>query len=118
MVKAVAPYIHHGGINFKTQAYKAWVKNGGRTAESFYPPRLFHGFFFRHELPIILRSDKEVRLRFVEPVSLSFDAFPDYIRYEIIPFIWDCWPCYFEKVCNWFKKHNIQTKYSIEDYNI
>ncbi len=108
-VKGVAPYLHKGGINFKTQAYNAWVETGGRVAECHYPPRMLHGLFFRHELPTICKSAKEVRLRFVEPVSLSFDTFPDYARYEIIPFIWDCWPCYFEKVCAWFKKHNVRT---------
>ena len=22
---------------------------------------------------------------------------------------WDCWPCYFKKVCTWLEKHNIRT---------
>lgn len=108
-VKGVAPYLHKGSINFKTQAYDAWVETGGRVAECHYPPRMLHGLFFRHKLPTMCKSAKEARLRFVEPVSLSFDTFPDYARYEIIPFIWDCWPCYFEKVCVWFKKHNVRT---------
>ncbi len=117
-VIAVAPYHHKGGVNFKTQAYEAWVKEirGNANAngnlfipKTHYPWRCFHGLAYRYELPTLWKSKTEARLRFVEPVSLSFDTFPDYVRYEIIPFIWDCWPCYFEKVCAWFKKHNVRT---------
>ena len=109
IVKAVAPYIHAGSINFKTQAYEAWVSSGGQVAKGCYPFRSLHGLFFRYELPRIGKNREEARIRFVEPVSLSFDAFPDYARYEIIPFIWDCWPCYFDKICSWFKKHDVRT---------
>ena len=90
-VKAVLPYIHSGHLNFKTAPYKAWVKSGGQTAEAHYPVRMLHGWAFRYELPTIFRNAQEARLRFVEPVSVSFDTFPDYARYEIIPMIWDCW---------------------------
>ena len=109
VVKSVAPYQHKVGINFKTQAYEAWLKVGGQVTKSHYPPRLLHGFFFCHELPTIFKNKKEARLRFVEPVSISFDTFPDHAHYEIIPFIWDCWPCYFEKVVAWFRKHDVRT---------
>ena len=109
IVKAVAPYIHPGELNFKTAPYEAWVKFGGATAKSHYPYRMLHGLAFRHELPTILKSSKETRLRFVEPVSLFFDTFPDYAHYEIIPFVWDCWPRYFEKMCHWMKKHHVRT---------
>lgn len=108
-VKAVAPYIHPEELNFKKAPYEAWVKLGGQTAKSHYPNRLLHGLAFRYEIPTILKSSKEARLRFVEPVSLSFDTFPDYARYEIIPFVWDCWPRYFEKMCHWMKKHQVRT---------
>ena len=109
LIKAVAPYQYKDGINFKTQTFDAWVKVGGQVAKSHYPPRFMHGLFFRQELPMTCKSKKEARLRFVEPISLSFDTFPDYCQYEIIPFIWDCWPCYFEKVCSWFDKHKVKT---------
>ena len=119
IVKAVAPYLHEGGINFKTQAYEAWVRvndnenvnaNENRcVAKAHYPWRCFHGLAYRYELPTIWKNKKEARLRFVEPVSISFDTFPDYARYEIIPFIWDCWPCYFDKVEAWFRKHDVRT---------
>lgn len=106
-VFAVPPYNH--GINFKMQVFDAWVKIGGKTMTSHYPPHLLHGFAFNKELPTIWRSKKKAQLRFIEPVSISFDTFPDYTHYEIIPMIWDCWPMYFEKTCQWFIKHNVRT---------
>ena len=76
---------------------------------SHYPPHIFHGYAFNYELPSIWKSNKKAQLRFVEPVSISFDTFPDYACYEIIPLIWDCWPKYFEKTCSWFIKHDVRT---------
>lgn len=106
-VVAVAPYNH--GVNFKMQVYDAWVKMGGETMPSHYPCRLFHRFAYNYELPTIPKNNDIAQLRFVEPVSLSFDTFPDYARYEIIPLMWDCWPIYFEKTCRWLVKHDVKT---------
>lgn len=106
-VVAVAPYNH--GINFKMQVYDAWVKMGGKTMPAHYPWRALHKFAFKYELPTFHKNEKIAQLRFVEPVSLSFDTFPDYTRYEIIPLVWDCWPMYFEKTCHWFLKHDVKT---------
>lgn len=106
-VVAVAPYNH--GINFKMQVYDAWVKNGGQTMPSHYPWRPFHKIASNHEFPTTHKNSEIAQLRFVEPVSLSFDTFPDYVRYEIIPLVWDCWPKYFEKTCQWFIKHDVKT---------
>ncbi len=77
--------------------------------EGHYPPRVLHGAAFRWELPSVWKSTKEARLRFVESVSLSFDTFPDYTRYEVVPMIWDCWPCFFDKTCGWLRKHGVKT---------
>ena len=106
-VFAVPPYNH--GINFKMQVYDAWVKMGGKTMPSHYPPHFLHGFAYKKELPSIWKSKRKAQLRFVEPVSITFDTFPDYARYEIIPIVWDCWPKYFEKTCQWFVKHNVKS---------
>lgn len=106
-VYAVAPYNH--GINFKMQVYDAWVNAGGSAMQSHYPPHFFHGCAFNYELPSIWKSNKKAQLRFVEPISISFDTFPDYTHYEIIPLIWDCWPKYYEKTCQWFIKHDVKT---------
>lgn len=115
-VKAVAPYIYDGGINFKHKPYEAWVKLGGQVAPAHYPPRWLHGLAFRYELPMVVKGlrskvegQSEARLRFVEPVSLYFDTFPDYCLYEIIPFFWDVWPQYFDKVFAWLRKHQVRT---------
>lgn len=124
-IKAVAPYMYNG-INFKQKPYEAWCKLGGETAPSHYPPRWLHGLAFRYELPMVVKGLRskvrsalplcrakkgqgEARLRFVQPISISFDTFPDYAIYEIIPFIWDCWPDSFEKTACWLKKHNVKT---------
>ena len=78
-VKAVAPYISPEGINFKSKPY-AWMKCGGKTAKPYYPLRLFHYFAFRYELPSFWNDKSESRLKFVEPVSITFDTFPDYVH--------------------------------------
>lgn len=109
IIKAVAPYTHPSSINFKTAAYEAWIKVGGETANSHYPVRTLHGLAYRYYLPAIIKNNKEARLRFVEPVSIRFDTFPDYARYEIIPFVWDCWPDMFEQTCRWFVRHDVRT---------
>ena len=108
-VKAVAPYIHQKYLNFKTAPYEAWVKCGGQKSPPHYPARPFHKLAYEHELLTLWQNKKEARLRFVEPVSITFDTFPDYIRYEIIPFVWDCWPEYFEKMCGWLQRHKVNT---------
>lgn len=116
-VKAVRPYIHPGHLNFKLAPYEAWVENGGETMPSHFPPRFLHGLAYRMELPYVkcltvngygLTKETAV-LMFVEPVSISFDTFPYYATHEIIPFIWDCWPCYYDKMEKWLRKHKVRT---------
>lgn len=108
-IKAVAPYIHPGFLNFKIAPFEAWERLGGDIVKSHYPPKCLHGAVFRWELPTLWKSKKEARLRLVEPVSLLFDTFPDYARYEVVPMFWDCWPCYFEKTCEWLRRHHVKT---------
>jgi len=109
ILKAVAPFHHPGYLNFKQAPFEAWKQNGGMVAKDHFPPRFLHGVVYRWELPTMWRSRKEARLRFVEPVSLSFDSFPDYARYEVVPMFWDCWPCYFEKTAKWLLKYQVKT---------
>lgn len=108
-IKAVAPFDHPGFLNFKQVPFEAWERLGGDIAKSHYPPKCLHGAAFRWELPTLWKNKKEARLRFVEPVSLLFDTFPDYARYEVVPMFWDCWPCYFEKTCKWLRRHQVKT---------
>lgn len=108
-VKAVQPYIYEGKINFKHKPYDAWEKLGGQVAESHYPWRPFHRIVYGNDFPVFAQKNNEARLRFVQPYSLTFDTWPDYMFYEIIPFFWDCWPDNFEKVFAWLKRHKIRT---------
>jgi len=108
-IKAVSPYIHPGFLNFKLAPFHAWQAVGGKVAQANYPWRLFHGLSYRYELPTLWKSKTEARLRFVEPVSISFDTFPDYARYEIVPMVWDCWPKDDEQVIGWLKKHCVKS---------
>jgi hypothetical protein len=107
-IVAIAPYMYQG-INFKHQPYEAWCRLGGKTASSHYPFRLFHSLAYKWELPLLWKSNKEARLRFVQPVSIKFDTYPDYAFYEIIPFFWDVWPAFFEETVSWLKKHEVRT---------
>lgn len=109
-VKAVAPYIHPGHLNFKFSAYQGLCNFCICVAKPYYPWRLFHGWAFRYELPNFRFIDSKcAMLMFVEPISISFDTFPYYATHEVIPFIWDCWPCYYDKMERWFKRHMTRT---------
>lgn len=109
IVKAVAPYVHPDAFNFKMQPYDAWIKVGGQTMPSHYPWRMFHYLAYKYEMPSLLKRSKTAQLRFVQPISISFDTFPGYLNHEIIPLVWDCWPCFFDKMCSWLKKHQVRT---------
>lgn len=109
-IKAVRPYEHKKELNFKIPAYNAWSDVGGDVASTHYPWRVFHRWAFHHEMPEMKFSGtSEARLMFVEPVSISFDTFPYYATHEVIPFIWDCWPIYFDKMERWLKRHKVRT---------
>lgn len=116
-VKAIRPYIHPGHLNFKLAPYEAWVENGGQVLPPHYPPRCLHGAAYRWELPSIKwltvngysLMGSTALLMFVEPVSITFDTFPYYATHEVIPFIWDCWPCYYDKMEKWLRKHKVKT---------
>ena len=109
IVKAVAPYRHKGIINFKKGAYDAWIKIGGEIAPAHYLPGKLMSWSCNHELPLFPKSKKEARLRFMEPINRKLDTFPDYMQYEIIPLIWDCWPCLDNRISAWFEKHDVRT---------
>lgn len=109
ILKAVEPYFHLGSINFKSTPYKAWKELGGQVARPLFPPRLLHGFAFRCGLPALWHTGCEARLMFVEPVSITFDTFPYAATHEIVPFIWDCWPRYYDRMEQWMRRHRVRT---------
>lgn len=120
-IKAVPPYIHSEYLNFKYAPYSAWQNDEGEVVPTYYPWRWLHAFFFRFELPSIKKlysiivqkfnssKEQEARLCFIEPVSIYFDTFPSYMTHEVIPFIWDCWPCYYDKMEKWLNRHKVKT---------
>ena len=108
-LKIVPPYIHPGYLNFKYPAFEGLINCGLQTAKSHSPWKILHHWAFRYEIPCILENKKNVMLMFVEPVSITFDTFPYYATHEVIPFIWDCWPCYYEKMEAWFYRHKTRT---------
>lgn len=106
-VFAVQPCIQEIGSNFKQSPFKAWRNIGGNIASNHYPPRKFYFIGHYFDFPTIKLSN-ECRLRFVEACTLNFDCFPEYIFYETIPIIWDCWPHHWKKTEMWLKRHKVK----------
>lgn len=112
MVRAVAPwnpFEGSGQVHFKTKPYHAWRAAGGLVSPAHTPCRLLFGVFYRYGLPPVFRKKREARLCFMEPVAMNFDAFPYYLGYEIIPFLWDVWPMYDDMVVRWLRKYHVRT---------
>lgn len=111
-VKAVQPYVYPGQMNFKDKPCQALLEvsndSGARcqVVQGFYP-RLLHKLMFNFDMPTLWHG--KARLCFVQPVSLYFDTFFAGINHEIIPFVWDCWPCYFDKMERWLRRHKVKT---------
>lgn len=105
-VKAVEPYIYKGGLNFKNKPFEAWRELGLPTVKGWYP-RFLHKVMYNVDLPTLWHG--EARLVFVQPVSLYFDTFFTAMTHEMIPFIWDCWPMYYDKMESWLKRHRVKT---------
>lgn len=109
VVKAVQPYIYKNQLNFKNKPFEAWAKLGGQSLKGWYP-RLLHWLLFRYDIfPTLWQSKKEARLVFVQPVSLYFDAGSSVLMHEVIPFIWDCWPKYYDIMEKWLRRHKVKT---------
>ncbi len=110
-IRAKKPYIYLNNSNFKLAPWEECVKagflsTGNRPLEKYYESLSYH-----LNLPTLHTNSKEARLCFCEGVSLRFDTFPDYLFYEIIPVIWDCWPCFWSSMELFFKKHNVKTAF-------
>ena len=111
IVKAVRPYCYKMNSNFKVAPYLAWMESGGICIDSRPLEKFYEGLSYHLDLPTIAHNKKEARLRFVEAACLRFDTFPDYLFYEIIPVIWDCWPSFWETIEKFFRKHNVKTAF-------
>ena len=111
IVKAVRPYWYKMNSNFKVAPYLAWMESGGICIDFRPLEKFYEGLSYHLDLPTIAHNKKEARLRFVEAACLRFDTFPDYLFYEIIPVIWDCWPSFWETIEKFFRKHNVKTAF-------
>lgn len=110
-IRAKKPYRYINNSNFKLAPWEECVKagflsTGNRPLEKYYESLSYH-----LHLPTLHANKKEARLCFCEGVSFRFDTFPDYLFYEIIPFIWDCWPRFWSSIELFFKKHNVKTAF-------
>ena len=110
-VKAVKPYIYKNNSNFKLAVYNAWRETGGMTVAERPYEKLYHSLSYHLDLPTLFQNKRCARLRFVEAANIMFDTFPDYLTYEIIPLIWDCWPRYHDTVAKWLKSHKVKTAF-------
>lgn len=91
-IVAVCPYVEKDGLQHEMSAFKAWETVGGTCVEHKLPKRIFHHFLYRCMLPCLTQNKYEARLKFLSGYKLFFQAYPDYIGYEIVPLFWDCWP--------------------------
>ena len=108
-VVAVRPYINKTGNNFKVKPFNSWVACGGSCMNGVYPPIGIRKVVHSYDLIPSLWRRKVTSLCFVQPQTIYYDTFSSVFFYEIIPFIWDCWPCYDDKLCKWIDHHKIKT---------
>ena len=111
VVKAVKPFIYEDNSNFKLAVYDEWVRQGGRFIGSRPYEKYYRRLSYHINLPPLRRNSREARLRFVEGASVRFDTFPDYIGYEVIPMVWDCWPMHVGRMAQWLHKHRVRTAF-------
>lgn len=111
IVKAVKPFIYENNSNFKLAVYQKWEECGGKVASPRPWEKYYEGLSYHLDLPTLWQSRREARLRFVEGASVRFDTFPDYLGYEVIPVVWDCWPHYVDNMARWFHKHHVRTAF-------
>lgn len=108
-VVAVPPYEHKGIINFRKPAFDAWIKEGGDFAHSHYPWRCLHGMVEKVDFPLLCHRNNVAQLRFIQPINRKLDAFPECLYTEIIPMIWDCWPCLYDRMETWMRRYKVKT---------
>lgn len=109
-IKAVRPYKFKNGMQFLNGAFESWRDSGGDWKNHCWQPRPLHYFFHRYAVPFRFRqSREEARLMFVSSSILKFTTYADYVRYEVVPMIWDCWPYLFDKVAEFLEKNHVRT---------
>jgi len=109
LIKAVSPYIYPNQLNFKDKPFNAWKSLHPDAVVSGWYPKFLHRLLFEYDVFPTLFQRGEARLIFVQPVSLFFDVNISVLTHEVIPYIWDCWPCYYDKMEKWLKRHKVKT---------
>ena len=106
---AVKPYENPKGGNFKLKPFFAWKNLGGETLEGHYP-KVLHKLLYTFDcIPTLWQKKDEARLCFVQPYSIYFDTWHSVMTHEVIPFIWDCWEEFDDKLCSWIERHRIKS---------
>ena len=108
-IKALSPYIYPNQLNFKDKAFNAWRKQFPNAVVEGWYPKVLRGILFRMDIFPTLCQVGDARLIFVQPVSLYFDAGISVLTHEVVPFIWDCWPCFYDMMETWLIRHNVKT---------
>lgn len=108
-ITAVKPYENPKGGNFKMKPFVAWKNIGGETLEGHYP-KVLHKLLYTFDcIPTLWQKRDEARLCFVQPYSIYFDTWHSVMTHEVIPFIWDCWEEFDDKLCSWIERHRIKS---------
>lgn len=109
-VFAVRPYKFREGMQFLNGAFEAWKTCGGDWKNHTWKPRFLHYFIHRYSVPFrVKQSANEAHLMFISSSTLKFNTFADYVRFEVIPMIWDCWPYLFDNVADFIARNNVRT---------
>ena len=108
-ITAVKPYENPKGGNFKMKPFAAWKNIGGETLEGHYP-KVLHKLLYTFDcIPTLWQKKDEARLCFVQPYIIYFDTWHSVMTHEVIPFIWDCWEEFDDKLCSWIERHRIKS---------
>ena len=109
-IVAVRPYRFKNGMQFLNGAFDGWRNCGGAWKNHYWQPRPLHYFIYRYSIPFHFEQSKnEARLMFVASSILKFTTFADYVRYEIVPMIWDCWQKKKKKVADFLSSNHVKT---------
>ena len=110
-VVAIKPWYKKDAPLHEMSVFNAWKELGGKTHSHIKPPRMFDGILYRYLFPSFTIDKNEARLKFLSGQAVNYLSFPDYIRYEIIPLFWDCWPCHHNDIKRFLKTKHIQTAF-------
>lgn len=109
-VVLIKPHIHKTELPFQLHLYEVWKNSGIRHKKSICPTWrwLFH-IVNHFSFPKLFESNKEAHIVLVGGGPIKWGGWPDCMFYEVIPFIWDCWPIYYDRVFKFISKYKVKT---------